>query len=136
MRTAALSALMLAGLIAGGAQAAPPSRAAAIKDPDTKAWWRIAETLSSDAMEGRDTGSAGYDRAAAVVAARFKAAGLKPAGDNGTWFQVFPVHESRVLELGEAELGKGQRPARRAERHGDDLLPLGGGRRGRIRLED
>ena len=96
MRTrTVLAALALAGLTAGGAQAAPP-RSAGIKDPDTKAWWQIAEALSSDAMEGRDIGSPGYDRAADIVVARFKAAGLKPAGDNGGWFQTFNVHESRV----------------------------------------
>ena len=99
MRTApALAALILAGLTAGGASAAP--RSAAIKDPDTKAWWRIAEAISGDAMEGRDTGSPGYDRAADIVVQRFKVAGLKPAGDNGGWFQVFPVHESRVETAG------------------------------------
>jgi len=99
MRAAAVLAALLA--LAGAAPAdkvwaAPPSRADAIKDPDTKAWWQIAETLSSDAMEGRDTGSPGYDRAADIVVQRFRAAGLRPAGDNGTWFQVFKVHESRV----------------------------------------
>jgi hypothetical protein len=94
----ALTTLVLAGIFAGGAWAAP--RSAGIKDPDTKAWWQIAETLSSDAMEGRDIGSPGHHRAALVVAARFKAAGLKPAGDNGTYFQTFPVHESRVETAG------------------------------------
>ena len=93
-RTLALS-LALCGLLAAGAAAAA-SRADAIKDPDTKAWWKIAEALSGDAMEGRDTGSAGYDRAADIVVRRFQAAGLKPAGDGGGWFQVFKVHESRV----------------------------------------
>jgi len=101
MRTGpALAALILAGLAAGVAQAAPASRAAGIKDPDTRAWWRIAETLSSDAMEGRDVGSPGAHRAALVVAARFKAAGLRPAGDKGSFLQTFPVHESRVEKAG------------------------------------
>jgi len=90
----ALAALALAGLVAGEAAAAP--RSAGIKDPDTRSWFEIAEALAGDAMEGRDIGSPGYDRAAQVVADRFKAAGLKPAGDNGGWFQVFPVHESKV----------------------------------------
>jgi Zn-dependent M28 family amino/carboxypeptidase len=89
-----LATLLAAAAVAAAAQAGP--RDAQIHDPDTLAWWRIAEKLSSDAMEGRDTGSAGYDRAADVVVARFKAAGLKPAGDKGSWFQVLPVHESRV----------------------------------------
>jgi len=99
MRAAAALAVLLA--LAGAAPAdkvwaAPPSRADAIKDPDTKAWWQIAEALSSDAMEGRDTGSPGYDRAADIVVQRFRAAGLKPAGDNGGWFQIFKVHEVKV----------------------------------------
>jgi hypothetical protein len=99
---------LLAGLCAAAlatAAAAQPAsvgqaREAGIKDADTRAWWRIAEQLSSDAMEGRDIGSAGYDRAAALVAARFKAAGLKPAGDGGGWFQTFPVHEVKVESAG------------------------------------
>jgi hypothetical protein len=45
-------------------------------DDDTRAWWQTTTELSSDAMEGRDTGSPGYARAAALVAERFKAAGL------------------------------------------------------------
>jgi Zn-dependent M28 family amino/carboxypeptidase len=98
-RAVPLAALILAGFTAGGAQAAPP-RSAGIADPDTRAWWQIAETLSSDAMEGRDIGSAGHHRAAVIVAARFRAAGLKPAGDNGTFFQTFGVHESRVETAG------------------------------------
>jgi hypothetical protein len=91
--------LLRAALAAGVALATPvlaQSRAGGIADPDTREWWKITEVLSSDAMEGRDIGSPGYDRAADVIARRFKAAGLKPAGDNGTWFQTFPVHEVKV----------------------------------------
>jgi Zn-dependent M28 family amino/carboxypeptidase len=100
VRTAtALAALILAGVTAGGVQGAP-LRSAAIKDPDTKAWWQIAETLSGDAMEGRDVGSPGHHRAALVVVARFKAAGLKPAGDKGGYIQSFRVHEARVEKAG------------------------------------
>ena len=93
----------LAGLMAGGA-AGQPSRADAVKDPDTKAWWHIAESLSGDDMEGRDTGSAGFDRAAAIVVQKFQAAGLQPGGDKGGWFQTFPVHESRVENEGTSVL--------------------------------
>jgi len=53
-------------------------------DADTAAWWATTAQLSNDAMEGRDTGSAAYLRAARLVAAKFAAAGLKPAGENGT----------------------------------------------------
>jgi hypothetical protein len=69
-------------------------------DADTVAWWSITGDLSSDAMEGRDTGSAGYDRAAKYVAERFAKAGLKPAGENNTWFQTLPLQEVRVEKEG------------------------------------
>ncbi len=61
--------------------------------PAAAEWWRLTTALSSDAMEGRDTGSEAYERAAKFVAAQFQAAGLKPAGDNGTYFQRVPMHE-------------------------------------------
>lgn len=63
---------------------------------ETAAWWAATQTLSSDAMEGRDTGSAGYDRAAAYVADRFAGAGLKPAGDNGTYLQRLALEEVEI----------------------------------------
>ena len=47
-----------------------------IPDAETRAWWAITAALSNDTMEGRDTGSRGYDRAAALVAEWFQAAGL------------------------------------------------------------
>ncbi|MBW0006333.1 MAG: M28 family peptidase [Sphingomonas sp.] len=71
--------------------AAPPKL-----DPDTAAWWATTAQLSNDSMEGRDTGSAAYDRAARLVAAKFNAAGLKPAGENGSWYQRVPMHEIGV----------------------------------------
>ena len=82
--------------------AAPPTL-----DPDTRAWWSTTSELSSDAMEGRDTGSAAYERAAQLVAGKFAAAGLKPAGDNGTWFQHVPMHEISVTD---ARISAGNRP--------------------------
>lgn len=81
------------------ATAAHP-RDAAIHDADTLAWWHTTEALSSDAMEGRDTGSAAYQRAAKYVAARFKAAGLVPAGEDGSYFQTVPMHELRLTPEG------------------------------------
>lgn len=66
-------------------------------DAATAAWWAQTVALSDDAMEGRDTGSEAYERAAKYVADQFKAAGLKPAGDpiNGkaTYFQRVAMHQ-------------------------------------------
>ncbi|MGK6320799.1 M28 family metallopeptidase [Sphingomonas sp. DT-204] len=45
------------------------------------------EFLSDDLLEGRDTGSRGHEIAARYVASQFEGLGLKPAGDNGSWYQ-------------------------------------------------
>jgi Zn-dependent M28 family amino/carboxypeptidase len=87
-------ALLVLASTAAGAQQHP--RDGEIHDADTKAWWHTTEALSGDDMEGRDTGSAAYQRAADYVAARFKAAGLKPAGESGGYFQTVPMHEFQV----------------------------------------
>ncbi len=81
--------------------AAPPASA----DSDTKAWWTITAELSGDAMEGRDTGSRGYDRSAQLVAEKFKAAGLQPIGDNKGWFQQLAMDEIRI-ERATIKVGK------------------------------
>ena len=65
-------------------------------DADSQAWWALASELSSDAMEGRDAGSSGHERAARLVAARLAAAGLQPLGNEGTWFQRVPLDEVNV----------------------------------------
>ena len=57
-------------------------------DPQGAAWWRHIEVLAANDMQGRLTGSPGYFKAADYVAAQFKAAGLKPAGENGGFFQT------------------------------------------------
>jgi hypothetical protein len=43
--------------------------------------------LADDLLEGRRTGTRGHEIAALYAAQRFAALGLKPAGDNGGWFQ-------------------------------------------------
>jgi len=52
--------------------------------------------LSSDLLEGRETGTRGYDLAAAYVAAQFEAAGVEPAGENGTYVQPVRLRTFRL----------------------------------------
>jgi Zn-dependent M28 family amino/carboxypeptidase len=47
--------------------------------------------LSDDLLEGRGTGQRGGDVAARYLAAQFELYGLKPAGDNGSYFQKVPM---------------------------------------------
>ena len=46
---------------------------------------------AADSMEGRETGTPGHIRATNYIAAQLKALGLKPMGDNGTYFQNVPI---------------------------------------------
>lgn len=87
-------------LIAALALGACASTSSGARDAQTVAWWRTTAALSGDDMEGRDTGSPGYDRAAAYVADRFHRAGLAPAGDNGTYFQRLSLHDVEVVNEG------------------------------------
>jgi hypothetical protein len=75
------------------AQNAQHPRDAQIHDADTLAWWHTTEALAGDSMEGRDTGTAAYQRAAEYVADRFQKAGLAPAGDNHSYFQSVPMRQ-------------------------------------------
>lgn len=52
--------------------------------------------LASDELRGRNTPSPGFDKAAAFIVSRLEKAGVKPLGDEGTWFQRYEMHESRV----------------------------------------
>ncbi len=70
-----------------------PAQSSQKPDPATAAWWAQTIALSNDKMEGRDTGTEAYERAAKYVADQFQSAGLKPAGDNGTFFQRVPMHQ-------------------------------------------
>src|SRR5277367_1584747 len=47
--------------------------------------------LSHDLLEGRGTGARGGDIAAEYIGTQFALAGLKPAGDNGTYMQKVPM---------------------------------------------
>jgi hypothetical protein len=47
------------------------------------AWWSHVQYLADDKLQGRKTGTPGYEAAATYVEGQFKAIGLKPAGVNG-----------------------------------------------------
>ncbi|MFC1513780.1 M20/M25/M40 family metallo-hydrolase, partial [candidate division KSB1 bacterium] len=49
------------------------------------------EFFSTDEMEGRQSATEGYRKAAEYAAAKFKEWGLEPAGENGTYFQTVPL---------------------------------------------
>jgi Zn-dependent M28 family amino/carboxypeptidase len=52
--------------------------------------------IASDEMEGRDTPSRGLDTAALFIATHLSRWGLKPAGDNGSYFQRIALTQSKI----------------------------------------
>jgi len=52
--------------------------------------------VASDEMEGRDTPSRGLDLTAKFIALNLALAGVKPGGDNGTYFQSIALKRSKV----------------------------------------
>jgi len=55
------------------------------------------EYLASDRLEGRGVGTRGLELAGEYIAEQFAALGLEPAGDDGTYFQTFPIGLHRTL---------------------------------------
>lgn len=79
-------------VLAANIAAAPPDYVA-----EGKRWWSHIAVLADDKMEGRNTGSEGYRRAAAYVAQEFERAGLKPAGTNG-YSQRMTFNARQIIE--------------------------------------
>ena len=70
------------------------------------------EYLASDQLEGRQTLTPGYQKAADYVAAKFKEWGLKPSGDNGTsYFQKVPIARPVTVNVGVPALSVDGRPS-------------------------
>ena len=65
--------------------------------PDGKRWWSHVLYLADDKLEGRNTGSEGYRKAAIYVAGEFERSGLKPAGTSG-YFQPVKFKSREIVE--------------------------------------
>ncbi|HVI59546.1 MAG TPA: M20/M25/M40 family metallo-hydrolase [Luteimonas sp.] len=91
----AVALLCLAACNREAPPAAPAAKAGApapwANDPAAQRIEADVRKLSDDAMEGRETGTRGYDLASDYVAGRFAKLGLAPAGDGGTYFQRVPL---------------------------------------------
>lgn len=57
---------------------------------------RDLDFLASDELLGRNTPSPGFDKAADYVVSRLTKAGLKPLGDEGTFYQRYEMHDSQI----------------------------------------
>jgi hypothetical protein len=100
IRVAALALAVLAGSWAQPwtllAQAPEPSKGvkyAQINPADLKEWLSY---LASDGLQGRQIFTEGYGLAAAYIADHLKEWGVKPLGDNGTYFENVKLKGYRV----------------------------------------
>jgi hypothetical protein len=100
------------------AQAPSPSKVkfASISEADMREFLGM---LASDAFEGRQMGTEGYGLASAYVADHLRRWGLKPIGDNGTYFQSVKLRGYRVTRNSTVTVEvKGQS---RTFKHGDHV---------------
>ena len=82
--------VLLVGLLGGAVVAAATPVA-----PDMLL--RHIRFLASDEMRGRANGSIELERAADYIAAQFEAAGLRPGGPDGEWFQRFELEAGLTI---------------------------------------
>ena len=90
-RAARKAAPLVAGSFAAAllALCASVSRATAQDAITGAAVLAHVSVLAADSLEGRRTGEPGCERAAHYIAEQFRAAGLSPAGDAGSWLQWY-----------------------------------------------
>jgi hypothetical protein len=101
MRSVGVFVFLLASAPLSAQTAAPLHRAAAsITEADVK---RRIGIIADDSMMGRDTPSRGLELTARYVADQFRRFGLRPAGDDGSWFVRYPVTRRR-LELKDSKV--------------------------------
>lgn len=89
-------ALLVAARPAAAADtAAPTASNHAVDQAAGERWLSHVQVLAADDMEGRQTGTPGYDRAAAYVSGAFRKLGLKPAGTDG-YLQSVALKEQSI----------------------------------------
>lgn len=112
------------GLLGSALLAAPP-RPEEVSNPEITAPEIVSHVkyLASEELAGRGSGTSGNDQAADYLAERFRAVGLKPAGERGSYFQTFPVFTG--VELGENNKITFRGDREEALQPGEHFLPLG-----------
>jgi hypothetical protein len=68
-----------------------PSQGDSLSPIDPARMSAIVKTLASDASQGRAPGTPGEATTVAYLVDQFRALGLRPAGENGSWLQKVPL---------------------------------------------
>ncbi|MBA3556703.1 MAG: M20/M25/M40 family metallo-hydrolase [Gemmatimonadales bacterium] len=89
-------AWLLASAASVAAQAPAPSADRAEATITAADVARRIAVIADDSMLGRDTPSRGLEQTARYVAHQLRSFGLEPGGENGTWFQRYPITRRRL----------------------------------------
>ncbi len=93
MTRTTIAGLLIAGLMLAACGKDAPAPAPGV---DSANLARHIRTLASDDFEGRAPDTPGEAKTIAYIAEQFEAAGLEPAGDNGTWLQAVTLERSEI----------------------------------------
>ena len=120
--------LVLLSALLAACSTVPPPAPILTQQQRADRWWTDVATLADDRMEGRQTGTPGYNRAAAYVIGRLTEIGLQPAGTAGflqpvAFEEQFVDHARSSVSL----VHKGRALA--LDLPGDLIISRGGGRR-------
>jgi hypothetical protein len=102
----------------------PPDAQAAMGELQKELFRAHMAFLADDLLEGRGTGARGHEIAARYVAAQFEALGLKPAGQDGAYFQRVPFRQLTV-EPEKCALSITENGSTTQLKWGDDFLMRG-----------
>ncbi|HTP53066.1 MAG TPA: M28 family peptidase [Anaeromyxobacteraceae bacterium] len=132
---ATLVALSLAAVGATAAPAGLERAASGLAGIRPRALTAGVRFLASDVLEGSAAGTRSHEVAELYVAAEFQAAGLEPAGDEGSFTQAVPIRAWRVDQdsAALAVQAPGQRPV--SLTRGIDFVALSDGEHSEVEIE-
>jgi len=96
VRTFVLTLLLPAALIAQSQNSISAPAQTAMQQLSKERFRAHMAFLADDLLEGRLTGTRRHELAARYIAAEFESLGLKPAGDQGTYYQRVPLRETTI----------------------------------------
>lgn len=81
----------------GGSTASTAARFGNVEAVTARQMKEYLTFIASDELEGRDTPSRGLDIAAKYIAGHLASWDIKPAGDDGSYFQKFPLRLGKIV---------------------------------------
>ncbi|MGH9777993.1 MAG: M28 family metallopeptidase [Candidatus Acidiferrales bacterium] len=134
LTVAVLLGVMLAGALAAATTRVPIKEIRQGEAAITPELLRAhVEFLSDDLLEGRGPGGRGIVLASNYIAAHFRRLGLKPVGDDGTYFQKVTLLGKKIEPTAELRAARGAESA--SFKFFDDWVPMSDVEQDRVKVE-